>query len=141
MSKDKFAGRDIFLCEFWGLVHEAEENGQEPPFSSQAITFVESALMTEPVLTDSAKAILYYMQSHYKENHNYCTVKEIANFLHTTGRSITPSMIILARYNLVYHSYVGKEKISGYCLTERGRRYNPLGKDKNINDIILNIIE
>lgn len=133
--------KKIFLSEFWGLIHAAQENGEEPPFSEESISFVEETLMEEPILTDAARAILYYLQIKEKENNNFTLASDCARFLHTTGYSLIPSFKILARYGLITHSYVGHDEISGYSLTDKGRKFEPLGKTKNINDIILSIID
>lgn len=134
-------GKRIFLSEFWGIVHQAIENNEEPPFSEEAITFVEENLMSIPVLTDTAKAILYYLQDNEKENKNFTLAQDCAKFLHTTGKSLIPAFKSLAAQGFVTHSYVGNKKISGYSLTQKGKEYNPMGKDKDIKEIILNIIE
>lgn len=134
-------GQEIFLSEFWGLIHTASQNNEEPPFSEEAIAFVEENLMAEVALTDTAKAILYYLQEKEKENNNFTLAKDCADFLHTTGHSLIASFKSLAAQGLITHSYVGKKKISGYSLTKKGKEYNPIGKSKDINEIILNIIE
>lgn len=133
--------KDIFLSEFWSFIHEAKANGLQSPFSEEAITFVEENLMAEPVLTDTAKALLYYLQEKEEENKNFTLASDCAKFLHTTGYSLIAPFKSLVAQGLAVHSYVGKKKVSGYSLTKKGEKYNPLGKDKDINDIILSIIE
>lgn len=128
--------RDIFLSEFWAAVHS-----DESLFSEEAISFVEENLMAQPILTDTAKAILYYLQENEKKNNNFTLMSDCAKFLHTTGVSLNPAFKALAAYGLVIHNYVGNKRISGYSLTEKGRKYNPLGESKDIKDVILSIIE
>lgn len=128
--------RDIFLSEFWAAVHS-----DESLFSEESIMFVEENLMSEPILTDAAKAILYYLQENEKKNNNFTLASDCAKFLHTTGYSLIATFKSLAAYGLVNHHYVGKKRVSGYSLTEKGKRYKPLGEEKDIKDVILSIIK